>query len=391
MFKWRRKSGVYTNVDGTHAPPRCSIMVEWVLSREDIEDIAVGAAVLGTGGGGDPYLGKLMALQVLEKGKKIVLVDPKDVDDNAFIIAPAFMGTPVTMFEKLPSGIESVKVVEMLEEYFGRKADYLTPIEAGGLNSTIPLFVGAITGRTLIDGDGMGRAFPELQMVTFHLYGVKATPMALADEKGNGVILDTVDNFWAEKIARVITIRVGGWAAIAIYPMKGDVYKKAVVANTMSKAAEIGRAIREAKKHGKNPIDAVLDVTRGYRLFEGKIVDVSRWITSGFAKGRVLIEGLNEFKGKKMEIEFQNENLIARLGGEVVASVPDLISILDFETTEPITTERLRYGYRVIVIGIPCDPKWRSPKALEVVGPKYFGYDVDYIPIEERVKRIGLA
>ncbi len=366
-------------------------MGEWVLSRQDIEDIAVGAAVLGTGGGGDPYLGKLMALQVLEKGKKIILVDPRDVDNNSFIIAPAFMGTPVTMFEKLPSGLESVKVVHMLEEYFGRKADFLTPIEAGGLNSTIPLYVGAVSERILVDGDGMGRAFPELQMVTFHLYGVKATPMALADEKGNGVILDTVDNFWAEKIARTITIRVGGWASIAIYPMNGRVYKEAVVANTISKAAEIGRAIRESKKHGRNPVDAVLDVTRGYRLFEGKIVDVSRWIRAGFAKGEVVIEGLNEYKGKKMKIQFQNENLVAILDGEVVASVPDLISILDLETAEPITTERLRYGYRVVVVGIPCDPKWRTPKALEVVGPRYFGYDIDYVPIEERVKKLGLG
>ncbi len=366
-------------------------MGEWILHREDIENIALGAAVLGTGGGGDPYLGKLMALQALEKGKKIVLVDPKDVDNDAFIIAPAFMGTPVTLFEKLPSGLESIKVVQMLEEYLGRRADFLTPIEAGGLNSTIPLFVGAVTERRIIDGDGMGRAFPELQMVTFHLYGVKATPMALADEKGNGVILDTIDNFWAEKIARVITVRVGGWASIAIYPMKGDVYKKAVVANTISKAAEIGRAIREAKKRGVNPIDAVLDVTKGYKLFEGKIVDVSRWITAGFIKGEVLIEGLNEFRGKKMRIQFQNEYLIAMLDGEIVASVPDLISTLDLETAEPITTERLRYGYRVVVIGIPCDPKWRTPEALEVVGPRYFGYNVNYAPLEERVKKLGLA
>jgi DUF917 family protein len=366
-------------------------MGEWVLRREDVEDIAVGAAVLGTGGGGDPYLGKLMALQALERGRRIVLVDPRDVDDDAFIIAPAFMGTPVTLFEKLPSGLESIKVVQMLEEYFGRRADFLTPIEAGGLNSTIPLFVGAATDRVLIDGDGMGRAFPELQMVTFHLYGVKATPMALADEKGNGVILDTVDNYWAERIARVITVRVGGWAAIAIYPMKGDVYKRAVIPNTISKAAEIGRAIREAKKRGMNPVDAVLDATKGFRLFEGKIVDVSRWITAGFAKGEVVIEGINEFKGRKMKIQFQNENLVAMIDGEVVASVPDLISILDLETAEPITTERLRYGYRVVVIGIPCDPKWRTPKALEVVGPRYFGYDVDYVPIEERVRRAGLG
>ncbi|MEB2836856.1 MAG: DUF917 domain-containing protein [Desulfurococcales archaeon] len=366
-------------------------MGEWRLRREDVEDIVVGAAIMGTGGGGDPYIGKLMVIQVLERGAEVVLVDPRDVGDDSFIIAPAFMGAPVTMFEKLPSGRESVKVVEMLESYLGRRADYLTPIEAGGLNSTIPLYVGGLTKRRLVDGDGMGRAFPELQMVTFHLYGVSATPMAIADEKGNGAILDTVDNYWAERLARILTVRMGGWASIAIYPMDGRVYKEAVVPNTISKALEIGRALREAKAAGRNPVDAVLDVTGGYRLFEGKIVDVSRWVEAGFARGEVTIEGFGDYKGKTMKVKFQNENLVAEVEGEVVASVPDLISILDLETAEPITTERLRYGYRVTVIGMPCDPKWRTPKALEVVGPRYFGYDIDYVPIEERVKRLGVT
>lgn len=364
-------------------------MGETRLTKEDIDDLARGAAVLGTGGGGDPYIGKLMAIQVLDKGKEIVLVDPEDVSDDEFIITSAFMGTPVTLIEKIPSGMEAIKALEGLESYFGKKADYITPVEAGGLNSTIPLYVAGITGRPALDGDGMGRAFPELQMVTFHLYGVKATPMSLADEKGNSVILDTIDNFWAEKIARIVTIRMGGWSSIAIYPMNGRKYKEAVIPHTISKSIEIGRAIRDAKKHGRNPLDALLDVTKGFKLFEGKIVDVSRWIVSGFAKGEVTIEGFDDFKGKTMKIMFQNENLVAMINGEVVASVPDLIVVLDIETAEPITTERHRYGYRVAVVGIPCDVKWRTPEALEVVGPKYFGYNIKYIPIEERVKALG--
>ncbi len=366
-------------------------MGETRLTKEDIEDLAIGAAVLGTGGGGDPYIGKLMAIQVLDKGKEITLVDPNDIPDDAFIMTSAFMGTPITIIEKLPSGLEAVKALESLENYFGRRADYITPVEAGGLNSTIPLYVAGMTGKPVLDGDGMGRAFPELQMVTFHLYGVKATPMSLADEKGNSVILDTIDNFWAEKIARVVTIRMGGWASIALYSMNGKKYKEAVIPHTISKGIEIGRAIRDAKKHGKNPLDALLDVTRGFKLFEGKVVDVSRWIVAGFAKGEVTIEGFDDFKGKTMKIMFQNENLVAIVDGEVVASVPDLIVVLDLETAEPITTERHRYGYRVAVVGIPCDAKWRTPEALEVVGPKYFGYDIEYVPIEERVKALGLG
>lgn len=358
-------------------------MEERKLTKKDIENLALGASVLGTGGGGDPYIGKLMAVQALEKGKEITLIPVDSVDSDSFIISSAFMGTPVTIIEKIPGGLEAVKALETIEAYSGKNADYITPVEAGGLNSAIPMYVAGISGKPILDGDGMGRAFPELQMVTFHLYGASATPMALSDEKGNSVVLDTVDNFWAEKIARVITVRMGGWATIAIYPMNGEIYRKAVIPGTISKAIEIGETLTEAKKFGKDPFDALLDVTEGFELFEGKIVDVSRWIVSGFAKGEVRVEGMGDYKGTQMTLKFQNENLIAQIDGKLVASVPDLITVLDLETAEPITTERLRYGYRVRVIGIPCDEKWRTQGALELVGPKYFGYEVDYTPVEK--------
>ncbi len=364
-------------------------MVVTKLTRQDIEDLALGATVLGTGGGGDPYIGKLMAIQALERGGEIELMDPDVVDDDAFVVAVAGMGAPVVMIEKTPSGKEAAASLISLEKYFGRKADYIISIEAGGLNSTIPLATAAELKRPVLDGDGMGRAFPELQMVTFHLYGVKATPMSMADEKGNSVILDTVDNFWAEKIARAITVKFGGVAWISIYPMSGRKYKEAAVKYSLTKEIEIGRALNDAKKQGKNPLDVLLDVTRGYHLFTGKIVDVVRRATGGFARGEAVIEGLEDFKGSKLVIRFQNENLIAIRDGEVLASVPDLITVVDKDSARPITTERLKYGLRVAVLGIPCDPKWRSEKALEVVGPKYFGYDIEYVPIEEAVKKWG--
>jgi len=65
--------------------------------------------------------------------------------------------------------------------------------------------------------------------------------------------------------------------------------------------------------------------------------------------------------------------------------MPDLISILDRESAEPITAERLAYGQRVKVIGSSADPLLRTPKALAVMGPRKFGLDEDFIPIEQLV------
>jgi DUF917 family protein len=80
-------------------------------------------------------------------------------------------------------------------------------------------------------------------------------------------------------------------------------------------------------------------------------------------------------------LSLQNPHLFALRAGGVVASVPDLICVLDSETGEPVTTEMLRYGLRVTVLGAPCDPRWQSPEGLALAGPRYFGYDHDYVPI----------
>ena len=68
--------------------------------------------------------------------------------------------------------------------------------------------------------------------------------------------------------------------------------------------------------------------------------------------------------------------------GVVRASVPDLITVVDTTTAEAIATELLRYGQRVTVIAFACDPIWRTPRGIETAGPRAFGYDFDYVPIE---------
>ena len=63
----------------------------------------------------------------------------------------------------------------------------------------------------------------------------------------------------------------------------------------------------------------------------GKIVDLQRATSDGFAKGSFTVEGVDAYRGKELQIEFQNENLIARMDGSIVACVPDLICCLESE------------------------------------------------------------
>lgn len=355
-----------------------------LIHAEQLDDIALGAAVLGTGGGGDPYVGKLMAKAAIERNGPVQLLDPSELDDDALVIPSAMMGAPTVMVEKIPNGTEIVTAFESIQEYLGRRATATMSIEAGGLNSTMPFIVAAELGIPLVDADTMGRAYPEIQMCTPTMYGVTATPMAIADEKGNSAIINTINNRWTETFARTVTIDMGCSAMIALYGMSGKTVKEAVVPRTITQIEMIGRTIREAHSQHIDPIEAVRGAVDGFVIWRGKVSDVARRTETGFARGDAYIAGTGEFDGKTLHLSFQNEFLIAETEDEVLVTTPDLITVLDAETGEPITTESLRYGFRVAVLGMTCDARWRTPAGMALVGPGYFGYQTDYVPIEQR-------
>jgi uncharacterized protein len=355
-----------------------------LVTEEGLEDLAVGAAILGTGGGGNPYVGRLLAQQAITSYGPVEVVSVDDVPDNAVTVFSAMMGAPTVMIEKIPRGDELVRAVETLQEHLGRPITHVVPAEVGGINSTLPIAAAARLRLPLIDADGMGRAFPEVQMCTPTIYGISATPMALADEKGNTCVIETVDNLWTERLSRSITVDFGCTALIALYPMSGAEAREALIPATLTLAEDLGRLVRHG--HG---IEGVLARLRGHRLFEGKVTDVERRTVGGFARGEARIDGIAGDAGSTLRIRFQNEHLIALRDDHVVATVPDLIIVLDAETGEPITTEELRYGFRVTVVAAPCDERWRTEEGLELVGPRYFGYDVEYVPIEVRGAAAG--
>ncbi|AYY11427.1 DUF917 domain-containing protein [Actinobacteria bacterium YIM 96077] len=351
------------------------------LTEGDLEDLAFGAAVLGTGGGGDPYIGRLLAQQAIADHGPVELVGLDEVGDDALVLPVAMMGAPTVMVEKIPGRDDLQTVVRMVEARLGRKATHLVPIEAGGINSLIPVAAAAQMGLPLVDADGMGRAFPELQMVMPTMGGIAATPMALADDKGNSAVLDTVDNVWTERLARTITIEMGCSSVLSNYPLEGRQARQHLVAGSLSLCRKIGAEVREARQRHHDPVDAALHVITGTRLFTGKVVDVSRRTSGGFARGSATLTGTGLDEGSTLELQFQNEHLVATVDGAVRAVVPDLICLFDAESAAPITTEGLRYGLRVVASAAPCDPRWKSPDGLALVGPPAFGLDVEHRPI----------
>lgn len=347
------------------------------LDLANLDDHARGCAILGTGGGGDTYASVLAARAALEDSGPVEVIALESMPDDALILPVAGWGAPTVGIEKLASGDEGATLVRMAERWFGRKVDALMIGEIGGGNGVDPVGWAARLGLPIVDADGMGRAFPEGDMATMHVAGVDAAPAFFADERGNGVAATPLDAIWLERIARALVVAFGGSVAGADHVMDAATARGATVLGTVTLAGRIGAAL------AADGIEGVLRVTSGARLVAGTVVDVERRTTGGFARGTVTVEGTGEDAGRRITVHVQNENLFASEGDAPLAMVPDLITICDEGSGDAIPTERVRYGQRVVVIGIASAPIWRTDAGLRVAGPERFGFSRRYRPLEE--------
>lgn len=355
---------------------------EWEIDERALEAIALGAGVLGTGGGGSPYLGWLRVRRQLRLGRRVAVVRLDDLDPDALVIPTSGIGAPTVGIEKIERGTECLSAVEAIEDLLGRPAAAVMTDEIGGANALEPMLVACHKGIPVVDADGMGRAFPEVQMTSFFIYGLEPYPTALCDEKGNKVLFPRADSAeWLERAARAVTIQMGCHAGMAGPPMSANRAQEVAIPGTVRRAWRLGRAVLEARSGRTDPIAALLDAGPGVALFVGKIVDVDRRTTEGFAKGSVALEGLDSSAGDRCVIEFQNENLVCRVNDEVRATVPDLICVIESETGTPVSTEELRYGSRVTVVCLGAPAELKTDEALDVVGPRAFGLEADYRPL----------
>ena len=354
----------------------------WQVTEDDLAPIATGAGILGTGGGGNPYIGQLRARQAIRKWGPVTVLSPDEIPEDARVVCVGGIGAPTVGIEKVRD-LQSYHALRAIEEYTGEKATAIISNEIGGSNSLEPLIPAAMAGLPVVDADGMGRAFPEFQMKTFFVYGVPCCPMAVADEKGNSVIIrETITPYWAERLARATTVQMGCVACYAVAPMSAEQVRNTAIPMTLTLAKDLGSAVAQARAEGSDPLEAILRVCPGKVLFSGKVMDIDRRTTAGFARGTLTIDGLDSFSGERMVIDFQNENLIARRDGEIVCTVPDLICAVASDIGEPVTTELMRYGLRVTILGFPAPALWTTPEGLAVAGPEAFGYETGYIPLE---------
>lgn len=353
----------------------------WLLDAEDVQLIALGARVIGSGGGGDPYVGKLLALSALRSGLHVPIIPLDTLADDAPVIAVAQLGTVTVLAEKLATGDEVYCAFAALEHYLSAQAAAVLCYEIGGVNSMLPLTVAARRGLPLIDADVMGRAFPEVQMTMLDIHGAPSVPAVVCDDRGNvTIIAATQDVLWTERLARAMTVAMGGVAYLARPVARGADLKRVAIPGSYSRARALGAALREAQR-ARARGDEALAPLGGRLLVRGVITGVERRTSNGVSRGTAIVQDQNHALDGSYCIEFQNENLVVRRGAAVVATTPDVICVIDEETGEPADTEDLEARLHVAVVGFSAHAALTTPEALRSLGPGAFGYDVPYQPL----------
>jgi len=368
------------------------IVTERFLYKKDFENIIAGATLLGSGGGGSPKGGMdLINSALSEPSKRIRLVSADSAPDADMVVMVAGIGSPMAFLKK-GFDVEAVYAFDAMERLYGmagHRASFLVPGEIGGFNLITPMYVAAKKNLPVIDADGNGRAVPELETSLWPLYGIPSSPCVLADKKGNVVILytrDPLDSATCELVARYVTAAFENICAFATWTMNVKSLREVSVLNSVSRCESIGKAINEAMTGGRDPVNATVEASSGYELIRGIITDITTKTVTGFDFGTTLIEGTGKYSGKKMKIDFKNENMIAWKGdGQPAATVPDLICLMKTEGA-PLTNADTRKGMEIAVIGIPAPDKWRKhPRGFEVWKHiiEKMGYTESYKPIEK--------
>jgi DUF917 family protein len=358
------------------------------IDLSHLDDLALGSVFLATGGGGDPHVPQLITEQAIKAYGPISLIAPEDLDDDACVVPIGNVGAPTVSLELLPSVDEAARTIDAFEAHVGRKVDAVASFEIGGGNSLIPLVAAAVKGIPVVDGDGMGRALPEAQMMSYAIAGVRPTPALALDYAGNQAAFQTNTTEVYERHIRSFAMAAGGMITTAEHAMTGAELKRSVIPGTLSFSIELGRTLRENRGQAEGLLKPLQDIFASSiygecrLVFQGKVIDKATRIVGGYDVGEATIDRFDG-SGEPLKISIKNEYLLATIGDKVIASVPDLIVIVDYETGTPINAERLRYGHRVAVFAVGCPEFYRTPEALRVVEPRCFGFDIDYVPLEK--------
>ncbi|CDO08900.1 DUF917 domain-containing protein [Mycolicibacterium cosmeticum] len=342
----------------------------WHLRRDDLDTLATGAALLGSGGGGQPYWFRALAAHAFGEREELPVHDIDDLPADALAIATGLVGSLLSFHERSPQGAEFTRAVDRVRREFADVPACVTNYESAGANIFAALVVAAAGALPLVDCDGMGRALSWLDQTTYDVDGVSIAPFVCTDSYGRTVLYEDVRGRTAEEFIRAAAVSMGGWCAFAGYPATLERLRTAGIPGTLRRALALGRTVDDAES--RVVVDALIDQHGARRVATGRVAD-ARWrrISDG-GIGSVVIRGSGD--AAVVRVEARNEFLIVVVDGEIVASTPEIICLMRTRDGRPLQAETvLATGTEVDVVALPAPPRWREPRFHHKVTPAAFG------------------
>ncbi len=355
-----------------------------------------GCLFMGTGGGGGVKWGMGMLKEALADGISLEWVDVADIPDDVWTVTSYGMGSIAPVSQETLAEIERLglenkfgdrsmeEAVKELGKHLGQPIGCLVAAELGAGNTPAPLVTGARLGIPVVDGDYAGRAIPDEMQGTPYLYGKHSWPFASVDKWGNvAIVTYTVNPHMLERIGKMLAVAAYGNTTMAATPLPAPEMKEILVRDTLTRCLELGRVMRRARELGKDPIAAAVAFMDGWRLFEGIVTGKDWEDRGGYMFGTTHIAGTGAYEGHTMDVWFKNENHVSWLDGKPWVCSPDLVTLAYKDNGDGISNAEIKAGDEVVAVGMKGLEAFRTEFGLnEAAGPRYFGFDIDYVPIE---------
>jgi len=361
-----------------------------ILSRQQLIDVVTGAAIYGTGGGGSLTVGLELIEDALDQGREFKLVSFDELDNDDVIGTPYSCGaiSPISEEEKqkyarLPDREKDHynMALEQMEGFLGRPVKACISTELGGGNTAKAMYVAATTGKFIMDADPAGRSVPALQHSTYCIHNVPICPISVMNQFGEGAVFTHVfDDQRAEDLVRALAMVSQNHIAVVDHVNTAGVLKNAVIQGAITQAGRVGEAFRLSRDAGGDYAQAAAQAGGGQLVFRG-VVASNEWGTQGgYTVGTRVLTGTGAFQGRTLKIWYQNENILAWLDGKPWITAPDLICLFNEDEGLPQLNPYGDPGTRQSVICLPAPADWTTPRGLELFSPRFFGFDVDYLP-----------
>jgi DUF917 family protein len=340
----------------------------WTIDKGALASIELGAALLGSGGGGQTTLFRMLAEGCLSEGGDVEVLTPFDAPDDGHVIHVGLVGAVTAFAEKPLGGNEFAEAFTSLAT--DREARYLVAsYEGAGANAFAGLIVASAMGLPLLDVSGMGRALPRLDQTTYTAAGLGMAPFSLIDTAGNRIEITNGPAADAERLLRANTALMGGWAAFAGYVLSVEIVRRHGVVGSLRRAFDLGLALSERGVEGL--VQSELDEP-ARDLGSGRIAEVEWRRRGSLDVGSLTIN--TGHHGHTLRVEMQAEFLMVISDGAIVAHTPEIICLLDRRSHQPIQAERVSPGLEVQVLAIPAPHEWLRDDKARLIDPTAFGY-----------------